>query len=71
AVCEDSSGASTSVSSTSTSITVPDLEGGEDYTCTVTATNSIGTSVASDPSETLTPTSSGLPVWLLHEASTP
>lgn len=71
AVCADSSGASTSVSSASTSITVTDLEGGEDYTCTVTATNSIGTSVASDPTETLTPTSGGLPVWLLHEASTP
>ena len=71
AVCEDSSGAATSVSSTSTSFTVPDLVGGEDYTCTVTATNSIGTSLASDPSETLTPTSSGLPVWLLYEASTP
>jgi len=47
------------------------LQVGEDYTCTVTATNPVGTSVASDPSETLTPTSGGLPVWLLNEASTP
>ena len=71
ATCSDTDGNETDASSTGTSITVADLENGEDYTCTVTATNSIGTSVASDPSETLTPTSSGLPVWLLHEASTP
>lgn len=71
ATCADTDGNETDASSTGTSITVADLENGEDYTCTVTATNSIGTSLASDPSETLTPTSSGLPVWLLHEASTP
>ncbi|MFL2503004.1 MAG: fibronectin type III domain-containing protein [Luminiphilus sp.] len=71
ATCEDTSGNETDASSTGTSIVVPELEGGEDYTCTVTATNSVGTSTASDPTETLTPTSSGLPVWLLHEASTP
>lgn len=71
ATCEDTSGNETDASSTGTSIIVPELESGEDYTCTVTATNSVGTSTASDPTETLTPTSSGLPVWLLHEASTP
>ena len=71
ATCADTDGNETDASSTGTSITVADLENGEDYTCTVTATNSIGTSVASDPSETLTPTSSGVPVWLLYEASTP
>ena len=69
--CENSSGASSSVSSASTSITVPDLEGGEDYTCTVTASNSVGTSVASAPFAVSTLAQQGLPVWLLHEASTP
>ena len=68
ATCADTDGNETDASSTGTSITVSDLENGEDYTCTVTATNSIGTSVASDPTETLTPTSGGLPVWLLNEA---
>lgn len=71
ATCEDTDGNETDASSTGTSITVSGLQVGEDYTCTVTATNPVGTSVASDPSETLTPTSGGLPVWLLHEASTP
>jgi len=71
ATCEDTNGATTDVSSSDTSITIPDLEAGEDYTCTVTATNSVGTSLASDPTESLTPTSGGLPIWLLHEASTP
>lgn len=71
ATCTDSHGNETDASSTAASITVSDLEGGEDYTCTATATNSVGTSVASDPTDTLTPTSGGLPVWLLHEASTP
>lgn len=71
AICEDSAGDTVNASSASTSITVPDLAAGEDYTCTVTATNSVGTSVASDPTDILTPVAGGLPIWLLHEASTP
>ena len=71
ASCEDSAGNTSTGSSASTSITITDLDAGEDYTCTVTATNSVGTSSVSDPTDTLTPTSSGLPIWLLHEASTP
>ena len=71
ATCEDSAGNTSTGSSASTSITITDLDAGEDYTCTVTATNSVGTSSVSDPTDTLTPTSSGLPIWLLHEASTP
>ena len=71
AECEDASGNTTTASSGDTAITVSDLETDADYTCTVTATNSVGTSVASTPSETLTPSAQGLPIWLLHEASTP
>ncbi len=71
ATCEDSDGNVTNASTTGTSITIADLEGGEDYTCTVTATNSVGTSAASDSTGTLTPTTQNLPIWLLHEASTP
>ena len=71
AECEDVSGTTTTASSSDTSITVSGLETGADYTCTVTATNSVGTSVASAPSEILTPSTQGLPIWLLHEASTP
>ena len=71
ATCEDTDGNETDASSSGTSITVADLENGEDYTCTVTATNSIGTSAVSDSTDTLTPTSGGLPIWLLHEATTP
>ncbi|MBM13024.1 MAG: hypothetical protein CME57_00460 [Halieaceae bacterium] len=71
ATCEDSAGNTVNGSSASTSITVTDLDAGEDYTCIVTATNSVGTSVPSDATGILTPTSGGLPIWLLHEASTP
>ncbi len=71
AECEDTGGHTTTASSSGSSITVGGLETGNDYTCTVTATNSIGTSAASAPSETLTPSTQGLPIWLLHEASTP
>ena len=71
AVCEDSAGNTVNGSSANTSVTVTDLDAGEDYTCVVTATNSVGTSAPSDSTGTLTPTSGGLPIWLLHEASAP
>ena len=68
ATCEDTGENETHASSSGTSITVPDLEGGEDYTCTVTATNSVGTSAASDPVE-ITTLSGGLPVWLMWKGA--
>jgi len=71
AECGDASGATTTAVSSDSSITVSGLETGNDYTCTVTATNAVGTSLPSGPSETLTPSVQGLPIWLLHEASTP
>ena len=71
AVCEDTSGTTTSASSGVASITVTGLETGEDYSCIVTATNSVGTSAESEPTGTLTPSVQGLPSWLLYEASTP
>ena len=41
------------------------------YTCTVTATNLVGTSPASPATEPITPeeVSTGLPIWLLYKAS--
>ena len=69
--CETAGGDIYSASSANGSITVTDLEPGQDYTCTVTATNSIGTSATSEPFEVSTLTQQGLPIWLLYEASTP
>ncbi|MDG0990933.1 MAG: hypothetical protein P8O15_00290 [Luminiphilus sp.] len=68
AICEDTDGNETGAVSTGTTISVADLENGEDYTCTVTASNSIGTSIASGPAEISTP-SSRLPVWLMYKAA--
>ena len=58
--------------STSSPITVSGLTNGVAYTCTVTATNSLGTSPASVATAPITPeeqVSGGLPTWLLYEAS--
>ena len=71
ATCEDPDGNETDASSSDAAITVTDLEDGENYTCIVTATNALGTSLASDPTDPLTPMSGGLPTWLIHEASNP
>ena len=54
AVCSDGTTDFTGQSSTTT-ITVSGLENDDSYTCTVTATNSAGTSSASAASDTLTP----------------
>ena len=57
--------------STSSAITVSGLTNGAAYTCTVTATNSVGTSSASAATAPITPEeiTTGLPVWLLYQAT--
>ena len=57
--------------STSSPITVSGLTNGVAYTCTVTATNSVGTSSASAATDPITPEemSTGLPIWLLYQAT--
>ena len=59
-----------SVSSTSPRIVVTGLTNGDAYTCSVTATNSFGTSSASALTESITPEAyiPGLPIWLLYQA---
>jgi hypothetical protein len=63
----------TSVSETSTTnpIELTGLSNGAAYTCTVSATNSVGTSAPSLPSTPITPEElpAGLPIWLLKEAA--
>ena len=41
------------------------------YTCTVTATNAMGTSAASSATASITPeeVATGLPIWLLYQAT--
>ena len=57
--------------STSSPITVSGLTNDVAYTCTVTATNSVGTSSASAATDPITPeaTATGLPIWLLYQAA--
>ena len=57
--------------STSSPITVSGLTNDVAYTCTVTATNSVGTSSASAATAPITPEEStdSLPIWLLYKAS--
>jgi len=57
--------------STSSPITVSGLTNGVAYTCTVTATNSVGTSSASAATTPITPEAmaTGLPIWLLYQAT--
>jgi hypothetical protein len=70
ATCSDGRSTFTG-SSTHSPVTVSGLTNGTAYTCTVTATNAIGTSGASSASPSVTPEESvgGLPIWLLYEAS--
>ena len=58
-------------SSTSSPITVSGLTNDVAYTCTVIATNSVGTSSASAATDPITPeeASTGLPIWLLYQAT--
>jgi hypothetical protein len=69
ATCTDGTNAYAGTS-TSSPITVSGLTNGVAYTCTVTATNSVGTSSDSIATAPITPeeASSGPPVWLLYEA---
>lgn len=59
-----------SVTSTNPRIVVTGLTNGDAYTCSVTATNSLGTSSASAVTESITPEAyiPGLPIWLLYQA---
>ena len=70
ATCSDGTNTFTGTS-TSSLITVSGLTNDVAYTCTVTATNSVGTSTASAATDPITPeeTSTGLPIWLLYQAT--
>ena len=66
------SGATTVIVSSSTSpITLSGLASGVSYVCSVTAANGLGTSVASalTPSISTEEIFSGLPIWLLYQAT--
>jgi len=70
ATCTDGTNTFTGTS-TSSPITVSGLTNDVAYTCTVTATNSVGTSSASAATAPITPEEStdSLPIWLLYKAS--
>ena len=71
ATCSDGSDSFTSTSASSP-ITVSGLMNDVAYTCTVTATNSVGTSSASASTAPITPeatATNGLPIWLLYQAT--
>jgi hypothetical protein len=69
ATCTDGATEYTGTSSTSR-ITVSGLTNGVGYSCSVTATNAVGTSPASASSPPIVPEyiPTGLPIWLLYEA---
>ena len=72
AECRDGGGNTYSGTSPTGSVRVEGLTDDVDYTCTATATNDIGPSLASDATRSITPgTPAGLPIWLLHEATSP
>ena len=72
ATCTDGTTQYTGTSSTSR-ITVSGLTNGVGYSCSVTATNAAGTSSSSATSPPIVPEyiPTGLPIWLLYEASKP
>jgi hypothetical protein len=72
ATCTDGTTPYRGTSSTSR-ITVSGLTNGVGYSCSVTATNAVGTSSSSASSPPIVPEyiPTGLPIWLLYEASKP
>jgi hypothetical protein len=71
ATCTDGTNTYLGTSATSP-ITVSGLTNDVAYTCTVTATNSVGTSSASAATPPITPeeqVGGGLPIWLLYQAT--
>ena len=72
ATCTDGTDTYTGTS-TSSPITISGLNNGVAYTCTVTATNSVGTSSASAATDPITPEEStdGVPVWFIWAALNP
>jgi hypothetical protein len=58
-------------SSAGSPVTVAGLVNGTAYSCSVTVSNAIGTSVSSAATGNITPEESigGLPVWLLYQAT--
>ena len=70
ATCTDGSTSFVGTSTTSP-ITVSGLTNDVSYTCTATATNSVGASTASATTAPIIPeeTATGLPIWLLYEAT--
>ena len=70
ATCTDSTNTYIGTS-TSSPVTVSGLTNGVAYTCTVTATNSVGVSSASSATDPITPeaAATGLPIWLLYQAT--
>ena len=70
ATCTDGTNSFTGTS-TDSPITVSGLTNETAYTCTVTATNVIGTGSASSATASITPEegATGLPIWLLYQAT--
>jgi len=69
--CEDNEGNVVTADSDSSPVTVAGLTNDVAYTCTVTAKNEIGTGAASSSTVPITPEAgaSGLPIWLLYQAT--
>ena len=70
ASCTDGTNAFTGTSSTPT-IEVTGLTNGTAYTCSASAANAVGSSGASASTDSITPEAlpTGLPIWLLYEAT--
>ena len=70
ASCTDGTSTFTGTSSTTT-IEITGLTNGKTYTCSASATNAVGNSGASASTNSITPEAlpTGLPIWLLYEAT--
>jgi hypothetical protein len=71
--CQDASGSVVEASTSSPVVTVTGLENGQSYECEARMTTGVGSSGFSTITMTGTPEeqASGLPIWLLYEASKP